>query len=149
MLAFLLLAQPCAAMTPRDLAAARRWIVSVYRTLPYDTRGWYDVALAPELKSLARREDRASPGLIDVVDADPFCSCQDTAADYRVLRSSVARLGPERARVTILLRNGTVQRFVVDVVRAPHGGFAVADIHPATMPSLVASLRRAVRSYRR
>ena len=77
------------------------------------------------------------------VDGIPLCDCQDTERNYRIMSSSAASRGANQAVVTVLLRNGKVRRFAVDLVLA-RGQWLIADIHAPDTPSFLAQLRREV-----
>ena len=127
------------AASPR-LADAEAYVVDIYRQIP----GGFDYYTS-RLGALLRRDARFSrrSGDVGVVEAVPFCACQDTVAGYRILRSSVAPGGSNRAVVSILLRNGSDDRFTVDLVRES-GLWRIADVHGPHTPSLLALLEREV-----
>jgi hypothetical protein len=140
----LALAAPAGAATPAELGRAKAYIEGIYRTIP----GRFDYAAvhyAPELKRLIDRDgawSRAS-GDVGVVDGIPFCDCQDTARNYRIMSSSVAAHGASGAIVTVMLRNEKTGRFAVDLILS-QGHWLVADIHSPETPSFLGLLRREV-----
>jgi len=140
----LALAAPAGAATPAELAQAKAYVEGIYRAIP----GPFDYAsvrYAPELKSLIDR-DRAyskATGDIGVSDGVPFCDCQDTAANYRIMSSGVAAHGAAGAIVTVMLRNEKIRRFSVDLILSK-GRWLVADVHSPDTPSFLDLLRREV-----
>jgi len=140
----LALAAPAGAATPAELGQAKAYVEGIYRAIP----GPFDYAsvrYAPELKALMDR-DRAyskATGDIGVADGVPFCDCQDTAPNYRIMSSSVAARGATGAIVTVMLRNEKTRRFTVDLLLSK-GHWLVRDVHSPDTPSFLALLRREV-----
>ena len=140
----LAIAAPVGAATPAELGRAKAYIESIYRTIP----GRFDYAsvhYAPKLKTLIDRDgaySRAS-GDVGVVDGIPFCDCQDTAPNYRIISTSVAAHGATGAIVTVMLRNEKTGRFTIDLILS-NGRWLVADVHSPDTPSFLALLRREV-----
>ncbi|PXW74499.1 hypothetical protein C7451_108161 [Blastomonas natatoria] len=135
-------ASPVLAATPSQLAEAQRYVETIYKRLPgsFDYR---TVRYAPTLKALIARDDACArkAGGICAIDSVPFCDCQDTSADYRLLRSAVMAKGRSGARVMVEMRNFGKVRYAVDLVLSNDKWF-VSDITTPSTPSLVARLQR-------
>ena len=135
----------CLAAAAPPLSDAKAYVVGIYRQIPggFDYhKGHY----ADRLGGLLRRDTAFSrrSGDMGFIEAVPFCDCQDTTSDYRILQSSVEPRGPNGAAVTVLLRNGSEnRRFTVDLLRE-RGGWRIADVHSPDTPSLLALLEREV-----
>ena len=133
---------PARAATSAELESARRYVEGIYARLPgnFDYR---TVRYAPTLKMLITRDDacaKASGGIC-AIDANPFCDCQDTSADYRRLNSAVMARGRAGARVMVQMRNFGTVRYAVDLV-LHKGSWLVSDISTPRTASLVARLQR-------
>ena len=142
MLLLQMLPMPADAATPAELTAAKRYVEGIYARLPGDF-DYRSVRYAPTLKALIAKDDacaRASGGIC-AIEAVPFCDCQDTSADYRLIRSSVVARGKTGARVQVEMRNFGSVRYTVDLVLT-RGQWFVSDITTPTTPSLVARLQR-------
>ncbi len=133
------------ASTPAELAAAKRYVEGIYAKLPGDF-DYRSARYAPALKALIARDDVCAEagGGICVIDTVPFCDCQDTGSDYRLISSTVAAKGGTGARVTVRVRNGGPKRYSVDLVLI-NGNWFISDIVTPTMPSFAARLRRGLR----
>ena len=126
------------------LADAKAYVISIYRQIP----GHFDygrVHYSSTLGVLIRRDSAFSrrSGDVGAIEAVPFCGCQDTDPDYRIIATSVKPLGAKGAAVSVLLHNGTDQRFTIDLVREQEE-WRVADVHGPDVPSLLALLQRGV-----
>ena len=126
------------------LADAKAYVVSIYRQIP----GHFDdsrVRYSSKLGALIRRDNAFSrrSGDVGAIEAVPFCGCQDTDPDYRIVATSVKPLGAKGAAVSVLLHNDADERFTVDLVRE-QDEWRVADVHGPDVPSLLALLPRAV-----
>jgi hypothetical protein len=131
------------ASTSAQLHAAKTYVERVYGGIGRVDINWKDARYAPELAALLRRDAAASRGEAGALDAVPFCSCQDTARGYRILDIRVAPAGAAGARVSVLLRNFTTQRFVIDLIYSKRQWW-ISDVHSRDIPRLVGFLRRAV-----
>jgi len=130
---------PAGAGPPGTAAAA---VEGIYLDLPRLKFDYRKVRYAPELNRLLAREAAAAGGEVGLLDAVPFCDCQDTANNFGFHTISVA-VGPNQAVVTVQLRNGGASIYRIDMVRL-HDGWAVADIHGPVHASLVTWLRSAL-----
>lgn len=130
------------AATPAELAAAKRYVEGIYAKLPGDF-DYRSVRYAPALKALIAKDDACAEagGGICAIEAVPFCDCQDTSADYKLVSSTVAARGESGARVTVQLRNFGTKRYSVDLVLIK-GNWFVSDIVTPTTPSFAARLRK-------
>lgn len=130
---------------PPSPASAKAFVERLYRAAGLETFDYHSVRFAPALAALIRRDEASSSrtGTAGALEANPFCECQDTAEDYRLLSSSVAPRGPNGARVIVSVRNEGLKRFVVDVDWIG-GGWRVADVQGPESGSLLAYLRREV-----
>lgn len=140
---------PAIAATPApsaNLAAAKAYVESIYARLPGDF-DYRSVRYAPALKALIAKDDAcaATGGGICAIDSVPFCDCQDTGPDYRLLGSTVAALGKTGARVTVQMQNGRKVRYSVDLIQAK-GVWYVADIATPNTSSFAAKLRKELQS---
>ncbi len=128
-----------------DLSAAKAYVEGIYAKLPGDF-DYRTVRYAPALKALIARDDACAEagGGICVIDAVPFCDCQDTGTDYKLVSSTVVAAGTSGARVTVQMRNFGPVRYSVDLVQAK-GTWYVADITTPTTKSFVAKLRAGLR----
>ncbi|MDK2757829.1 MAG: hypothetical protein KYX66_13980 [Blastomonas fulva] len=133
------------AASPAELGAARRYVESIYQRLPGDF-DYRSVRYTPALKALIARDDAcaAAGGGYCVIDAVPFCDCQDTGTDYRIVGSTVTAIGRSGARVTVNMRNGGKVRYSVDLTLAK-GVWYVADIATPAIPSFAAKLKQGLR----
>ncbi len=138
-------AHPAVAATSAELGAAQRYVESIYARLPGDF-DYRSVRYTPALKALIARDDAcaAAGGGYCVIDAVPFCDCQDTGTDYRVVASTVTAIGRSGARVTVNMRNGGKVRYSVDLTLAK-GVWYVADIATPATPSFAAKLKQGLR----
>ncbi len=138
-------ASPAVAATATELGAAQRYVESIYARLPGDF-DYRSVRYTPALKALIARDDAcaAAGGGYCVIDAVPFCDCQDTGTDYRVVGSTVTAIGRSGARVTVNMRNGGKVRYAVDLALAK-GVWYVADIATPGTPSFAAKLKLGLR----
>lgn len=138
-------ASPAVAATATELGAAQRYVESIYTRLPGDF-DYRSVRYTPALKALIARDDScaAAGGRYCVIDAVPFCDCQDTGTDYRVVGSTVTAIGRSGARVTVNMRNGGKVRYSVDLTLAK-GVWYVADIATPGTPSFAAKLKQGLR----
>lgn len=139
---------PAGAATPvpgADLAAAETYVKSIYARLPGDF-DYRSVRYAPALKTLIAKDDAcaAAEGGICAIDSVPYCDCQDTSPDYRLVRSSVTARGKGGARVTVEMRNFGPVRYSVDLVLIK-GTWFVNDIITPTTPSFAAKLRKSLK----
>lgn len=134
------------AATPAELAAAKRYVEGIYAKLPGDF-DYRSVRYAPALKALIARDDACAEagGGICVIDTVPFCDCQDTGSDYKLVSSTVAARGDTGARVTVQMRNVGATRYSVDLVLIK-GQWFVTDIGTPTTPSFAAKLRKGLKS---
>lgn len=134
------------AATPAELAAAKRYVEGIYVKLPGDF-DYRSVRYAPALKALIARDDACAEagGGICVIDTVPFCDCQDTGSDYKLVSSTVVAKGDTGARVTVQMRNGGPKRYSVDLVLIK-GSWFVSDIATPTTPSFAAKLRKGLKS---
>lgn len=134
-----------ATVTAAELGAAQRYVESIYARLPGDF-DYRSVRYTPALKALIARDDAcaAAGGGYCVIDAVPFCDCQDTGTDYRVVGSTVTAVGRSGARVTVNMRNGGKVRYSVDLALAK-GVWYVADIATPATPSFAAKLKQGLR----
>ena len=126
------------------LAGAKSYVEAIYRSIP--ARFDYGmVHYAPELSALMKRDAVFSkvPGDVGVLDGIPFCDCQDSDPNYRILRTRMTAFRRVGATVIVDLRNGGVRRFSVDLVPA-RGRWLVQDVHSSNVPSLLALMRREV-----
>lgn len=130
------------AATPADLATAKRYVEGIYAKLPGDF-DYRSVRYAPALKALIAKDDACAEagGGICAIDAVPFCDCQDTGSDYKLVSSTVVAKGDTGARVTVQMRNGGPKRYSVDLVLIK-GNWFVSDIVTPTTPSFAARLRK-------
>lgn len=130
------------AATPAELAAAKRYVEGIYAKLPGDF-DYRSVRYAPALKALIAKDDACAEagGGICVIDTVPFCDCQDTGSDYKLVSSAVVAKGDTGARVTVQMRNGGPKRYSVDLVLIK-GNWFVSDIATPTTPSFAAMLRK-------
>ena len=147
-LMLLVTAMPSAAKaaTPAELAAAKRYVEGIYAKLPGDF-DYRSVRYAPALKALIAKDDACAEagGGICVIDTVPFCDCQDTGSDYKLLSSTVVARGDTSARVTVQMRNGGPKRYSVDLVLIK-GSWFVSDIATPNTPSFAAKLRKGLKS---
>lgn len=132
---------PALAATPAELNAAKSYVEGIYAKLPGDF-DYRSVRYTPALKALIAKDDAcaAAEGGICVIDTVPFCDCQDTGTDYKLVSSTVTVLGKTGARVTVNMRNGGKVSYSVDLTLAK-GAWYVADIATPTTKSFVAKLR--------
>jgi len=139
-------AMPASAATPAELAAAKRYVEGIYAELPGDF-DYRSLRYAPPLKALIAKDDACAEagGGICVIDAVPFCDCQDTGSDYKLLSSTVVARSDSSARVTVQMRNGGPKRYSVDLVMIK-GSWFVSDIATPTTPSFAAKLRKGLKS---
>lgn len=128
-----------------DLSAAKAYVESIYAKLPGDF-DYRTVRYAPALKALIAKDDACAEagGGICVIDAVPFCDCQDTGTDYRLVSANVVATGKSGARVTVQMRNFGPVRYSVDLIQAK-GTWYVADITTPTTKSFMAKLRAGLR----
>jgi hypothetical protein len=131
---------PASAAPPRD---AKAMVDDIYRRLPRTDFDFHKVRYAPPLKHLIERDVADAKGEVGLIDAVPFCDCQDTAEDY-AFTSSRRRVAPGRAEVTVHLRNQERSTYRLDMVRLP-AGWAVADVHGPLHASLAGWLRANLR----
>jgi len=133
------------AATAAELTAAKRYVEGIYARLPGDF-DYRSARYAPALKALIARDDAcaAAEGGICVIDTVPFCDCQDTGSDYRLVSSAVVAQGKTGARVTVQMRNGGPVRYSVDLVLI-RGTWFVSDIITPTTPSFAAKLRKGLK----
>jgi len=133
------------AATAAELTAAKRYVEGIYARLPGDF-DYRSARYAPALKALIARDDAcaAAEGGICVIDTVPFCDCQDTGSDYRLVSSAVVAQGKTGARVTVQMRNGGPVRYSVDLVLI-RGTWFVSDIVTPTTPSFAAKLRKGLK----
>lgn len=133
------------AATPAQLDAGKLYVEGIYARLPGDF-DYRSVRYTPALKALIARDDAcaAAEGGICVIDTVPFCDCQDTGTDYRLVSSTVTARGDAGARVTVQMRNGGPVRYSVDITLIK-GKWHVADIVTPTMPSFAARLRKGLK----
>lgn len=140
LVAFLMLDLPAGASSPVTAIAA---VAGIYRDQPRPEFGYRKVRYVPKLDRLLAREAADAGGKMSLLDAVPFCDCQDTADDFGLHTSSVAAVAPNRAIVTVHLQNGGASTYRIDMVRLA-AGWAVADIHGPVHASLVTWLRSAL-----
>ena len=128
-----------------DLSAAKAYVESIYAKLPGDF-DYRTVRYAPALKALIAKDDACAEagGGICVIDAVPFCDCQDTGTDYKLVSANVVATGKSGARVTVQVRNFGPVRYSVDLIQAK-GTWYVADITTPSTKSFVAKLRAVLR----
>lgn len=128
-----------------DLSAAKAYVESIYAKLPGDF-DYRTVRYAPALKALIAKDDACAEagGGICVIDAVPFCDCQDTGTDYKLVSADVVATGKSGARVTVQVRNFGPVRYSVDLIHAK-GTWYVADITTPSTKSFVAKLRAGLR----
>jgi len=128
-----------------DLSAAKAYVESIYAKLPGDF-DYRTVRYAPALKALIAKDDACAEagGGICVIDAVPFCDCQDTGTDYKLVSANVVATGKSGARVTVQMRNFGPVRYSVDLIQAK-GTWYVADITTPSTKSFVAKLRAVLR----
>ena len=119
-------------------ATAQATVDEIYRALPGSDFDYHKVRYAPPLKRLLERDVAAAHGEIGLIDAVPFCDCQDTAEDYAFTTSSRA-IAQDKTQVTVRLHNEVWSTYRIDMVRLP-SGWAVADIHGPEHASLAAWL---------
>ncbi len=133
------------AATASELTAAKRYVEGIYARLPGDF-DYRSARYAPALKALIARDDAcaAAEGGICVIDTVPFCDCQDTGSDYRLVSSAVVAQGKTGARVTVQMRNGGPVGYSVDLVLIK-GTWFVSDIITPTTPSFAAKLRKGLK----
>lgn len=136
---------PAIAATAAELTAAKRYVEGIYARLPGDF-DYRSARYAPALKALIARDDAcaAAEGGICVIDTVPFCDCQDTGSDYRLVSSAVVAQGKTGARVTVQMRNGGPVRYSVNLVLIK-GTWFVSDIITPTTPSFAAKLRKGLK----
>jgi hypothetical protein len=137
---------PALAIETKDSAIMSREIFALYgkdgRGLDLGGSAGRQV-LTPGLFALVKAEEKAAKGEVGALGADPFCSCQDY--EVTAVKATAKLLGPDRAEVTVAFRNfGTPQTTRLSLVKTA-GGWRVADVHTAEVPSLVALLRRAIK----
>ncbi|WP_116091073.1 DUF3828 domain-containing protein [Sphingomonas crusticola] len=134
----------CLAAAAPPLANAEAYVIGIYRQIPGDFN-FRMVRYSSKLGALMRRDDALArrTGGVGALDWVPFCECQDTDPSYRIRSSSVQPRGSNGAIVSILLRNGSDERFTVDLVRE-RGLWRVADVHGPSTPSLLALLQRQI-----
>jgi hypothetical protein len=137
-----LAAHSAIAATPAELNAAKSYVEGIYAKLPGDF-DYRSIRYAPALKALIARDDACAQagGGICVIDAVPFCDCQDTGTDYKLVSSTVTAIGKTGARVTVNMRNGGKVSYSVDLTLA-RGAWYVADIATPGTPSFAAKLRK-------
>lgn len=145
MLGLQLMPMEAGAATPAELGAAKRYVEDIYAKLPGDF-DYRSVRYAPALKALIAKDDACAEagGGICVIDTVPFCDCQDTGSDYRLVSSTVVAKGKTGARVTVQMRNGGPVRYSVDLVMIK-GKWFVSDVATPTMPSFAARLTKGLR----
>ncbi len=136
----LLIAAPARA-AEGDAASAQRVVDRIYAAVPAMTFDYRNVAYTKALHDLLAMDDRIGQagGGINLIDWVPFCECQDTQEDYRF--STRATATPSGATVKVLLHNGGMQRFAIDLVPS-RAGWLVADIHGPRIPSLLSYLKK-------
>jgi hypothetical protein len=129
-----------AAAKPRFIFA-KAYVDGIYRALPEDGFDYRKVRYAPILRALIAKDDRigAAIGGVNLIDAVPFCECQDTDIGYHFETRGVATASG--ATVHIRLTNGSTQNFSIDLVPLA-GRWAIADIHGPSIHSFTAYLRR-------
>jgi len=123
------------------LVSAKTYVDGIYRALPEDGFDYRKVRYAPILRALIAKDDRigAAIGGVNLIDAVPFCECQDTDAGYHFETRGVATASG--AMVHVRLTNGSTQNFSIDLVPLA-GRWAIADIHGPSIRSFTAYLRR-------
>ena len=122
--------QPASHAAPGD---AQLVVEAIYRALPGDEFDFRKLHYAPPLRRLLSREALLPDGEDSLLDAVPFCDCQDTDEHY-AFTTRAKKTGPDSAQVSVRLVNGTVSTFLIDMIRLP-AGWAVADIRGAGMPA--------------
>lgn len=137
---FVLLLAASSTPAAAPAADARAAVDAIYRDLPREEFDYRKIRYAPILKRLLARETADANGEVGLIDAVPFCDCQDTAEDYAFTTSS-RTTSATTAKVTVRLRNGTPSTYRLDMVRLP-SGWAVADIRGPAHVGLVAWLHR-------
>jgi hypothetical protein len=131
---------PSASSAAPDPKDAKAYVDEIYRAVagPFNFR---KMRYAPPLRALIDKDARRAGDGVGLIEAVPFCECQDTAPNYG-FTSTVAATGPGKATVTVLLRNGgSPQTFKVDLTYGATG-WAIADIHAPATPSLLAYLKK-------
>ena len=133
-------------LTPDPAAADGERFANYFAKLPGDFV-YRSARYAPALKVLIAKDDACAEagGGICVIDAVPFCDCQDTGSDYKLVSSTVVARGDTGARVTVQMRNGGPKRYSVDLVLIK-GQWFVSDIATPTTPSFAAKLRKGLKS---
>jgi hypothetical protein len=132
----------------QDLRSARAFTLGLYdsyqRAEPDVLGRRAQTTFAPHLLALIRKDQRTTPaGYVGLLDSDPICACQDPDG-LKVLRLTVAGAGRLRARATVTLQFQAERRRVTLDLVSRDGGWRVADVHTADMPSLVGMLGGAV-----
>jgi hypothetical protein len=133
-------ATPTKAAAAPNIAAAKAYVDQIYLQIP-GAFNWRTVRYTPELRRLIDKEQAEAKGEIGLIDAVPFCECQDTAGSYGY-STTVGPAGANRALVTVALRNGDRSTFRISM-QWIGGRWVVADIGSARQPSLLAFLRKA------
>lgn len=135
----------CLAAAAPPLSDAKAYVIGIYRQIP-ENFDYHTVRYAARLGGLLRRDAAFSrrSGDVGVLDGVPFCDCQDTTPNYRILQSAVESRGSNGAAVSVQIRNGSEnRRFTIDLVHEG-GEWLVADVHGHDTPSLLALLEREV-----
>ena len=137
-----------AAASP-SVSGATAYVKAIYRGIP-GSFSYRDVRYARELAKLMVRDAAISRRLGDEgeLDADPFCDCQDTMPDYRIVRIRPLSSGRNAASVGVVLRNGHTSSFRIDLIREERH-WVVSDVHSTRTPSLLAFMHNAIASEQR
>lgn len=131
-----------AALARSQLDEAIDFAAGLYRHLPtYDQQ---HAPYAPRLAALLARDaaGKQARGDTGVVDWMPLCGCQGFPERYRLanMRARSGRPGAVTVIVTMAMDNKP-QTVTLDLVRSGHD-WLIADVHDATVPSLLAHLTR-------
>jgi hypothetical protein len=129
----------------QDLASARTFVEGLYSAYHGDGPDYLgrqaSQVFAPGLLALVRLDKARTPhGDVGALDGDPICDCQDFEITKVVV--TVEAAGPGRAAARAQFRNfGQPQTVRLDLLAVP-GGWRIADVHTADMPSMARFLRR-------
>ena len=135
------MAQPAPAPA---VAGAKAFIKSVYAAYGQADSGSSlgkraDGIFAPGLLSAIRADQTAHAGEVGRLDHDPLCDCQDSDG-LRVAGVDVAQAGEGRADAAVRVSLGGLVKAVRLRLVGGAGGWRVADVSTAAMPSLVGVL---------
>jgi hypothetical protein len=129
-----------------DVQSARAFLEQVYAKYAGAGKGPDTLGkdapdlFAPELLALIREDQRISRGEVGLLDHDPICSCQDTAA-FQITAVQVTPMAQSRAKAKVSFVNGGHPVRVGFSLIKDSGHWRILDIAEPTVPSLKRYLR--------